>query len=88
MNTLDKVHNQLITYAYHIAQELESEAGRIQDQIIENQPKSNVPNKPLNVGFILEPMSQRVEQLKELEELSAKLYRVNNGLEKLEILVK
>jgi len=82
MHTLDKINNQLITYAFNRAEEIRKLSEDIKDNIIKNQPKNNVPNKPLNISCSVDYIKQLSEHLAELEELSTKVYRYNKGLEK------
>ena len=81
MNTLNKINNQLITYAYNRAEEIKKEAKKIENNILINHLSTNKPNKPLNISYILARIERLVNQLKELEQLSTKVYRYNKGLD-------
>jgi hypothetical protein len=83
MNYYDQVNNQFITYSYNRAQEIIEYGNKIKDQIINEQPSSAVPNKPLNLTTYIDHIQRVLDHLKELQELSVKTYRINKGLDKI-----
>lgn len=82
LNKYNRINNVLITYAFNTADEIRKTAQEIQDRIRDEQPKSSIPNRCLNIAVNTEYINIKVRLLKEIEELSTYIYRVNQGLDK------
>jgi hypothetical protein len=78
LTNLDKINNLLITYAYHQTCEIKSRANEMQNQIIKDQPKSNVSNSSLNLKIDIDALQASINLLNELQEQSLNIKRALN----------
>lgn len=88
LTPLNIIHNQLITYAYNRAEEARKTAISIQDEILKNQPSNAVENKPLNLAGLLAQLEAYTRELGKLQQSSTAIYRVIQGLDKPESIIK